>query len=143
MLQLILDRLIANSVGLTTVEIAEDIDAMSDRAGVVESGSVIVMPLREAAEPNVLATGGHRQRVRVQFLTGIVIRQYGDTMGAERALAFDTYKAAVEAALTGWEPDPFAEPCSLVGGESSPVATGVSIYVQTWETARYLTGATP
>lgn len=49
---------------------------MADRARTVESGTVIVMPLREAAEPNVLATGGHRQRVRVQFLTGIVIRHY-------------------------------------------------------------------
>jgi hypothetical protein len=140
MLQLIVERLNA-AAGLISVEIAEDIDAMAARAGLVESGSVIVMPYREAAEPNVLATGGHRQRVRVQFLTGIVIRHYDDAMGAERAKGFDDLKLAVEQVLTGWEPDPYAEPCSLVGGESSPVVTGVSIYVQTWETARYLTGA--
>lgn len=141
MLSLIEDRLTTTAQGLTAVEIAEDVDAMTDRAGTVESGTVILMPYREAAEPNVLATGGHRQRVRVQFLTGIVIRHYDDAMGAARAKAFDSLKAAVEAALTGWEPDPYAEPCSLVAGESSPVTTGVSIYVQTWETARYLTGA--
>ncbi|MEI2806251.1 MAG: hypothetical protein V9G18_10000 [Albidovulum sp.] len=141
MLQLLVARLIEEAGALAAVEIAEDIDAMADRAGTVESGTVIVMPLREAAEPNVLATGGHRQRVRVQFLTGIVIRHYDDAMGAIRAQAFDRLKSCVEAALTGWEPDPFAEPCSLVAGESSPVTTGVSIYVQTWETARYLTGA--
>ena len=141
MLELTVDRLIAAAQGLTAVEIAEDIDAMADRAGTVESGSVIVMPLREAAEPNILATGGHRQRVRCQFLTGIVIRHYDDAMGGERAKSFDSLKASVEAALTGWQPDPYAEPVSLVAGESSPVTTGVSIYVQTWETARYLTGA--
>ena len=62
-------------------------------------------------------------------------------LGAERAKAFDALKGTVEAALTGWEPDPDAEPCSLVAGESSPVTTGVSIYIQTWETARFLTGA--
>lgn len=140
MLQLIVARL-RTLPTLVEVAIAEDLDAMEARAGTVESGSVIVMPLREAAEPNALATGGHRQLVRTQFLTGVVIRHYDDAMGEERALAFDSYKAAVEAALTGWEPESFAEPCNLVAGESSPVTTGVSIYVQTWQTARFLTGA--
>lgn len=141
MLQLIMDRLTAMASGLTEVLIAEDIDAMAARAGTVESGAVIVMPHQEAAEPNALATGGHRQLVRTQFLTGIVIRHYDDAMGADRAAAFDSYKTAVEVALTGWEPPGFAEPCNLVAGESSPVTAGVSIYVQTWQTARFLTGA--
>jgi hypothetical protein len=141
MLEAILAQLTAAAPELTGVEIAEDIDAMADRAGLVESGTLILMPLREAAEPTVNATGSHRQRVRFQFLTGIVIRHYDDAMGAERAKAFDKMKRDVEFALTGWEPDPYADPCSLVAGESSPVTTGVSIYVQTWETARYLTGA--
>lgn len=133
MLQTIQDRLSYTAEGLTAVEIAEDIDAMADRAGMIESGSVIVTPLRELAEPNPYSTGAHRQRVRTQFLTGIVIRHYDDAMGAERAKAFDGLKAAVEAALTGWQPDPETEPFSLVSGESSPVVTGVSIYVQTWK----------
>ena len=76
-----------------------------------------------------------------QGLTAVEIAEDIEAMGAERAKAFDSLKAAVEAALTGWEPDPYAEPCALVSGESSPVTAGVSIYVQTWETARYLTGA--
>lgn len=139
MLQMIADRLTTAAPGLAAIEIAEDIDAMADRAGLVESGSVIVMPLRERADPNSLASGGHRQLVTEQFLTGIVIRQYDDAMGASRAMAFDTFKASVEAALAGWQPADHVLPCSLVGGESSPVTAGVSIYVQTWETARFLT----
>lgn len=141
MLQLIVTRLLSAAPGLTAVEIAEDIDAMAERAGLVESGTVIVVPLREAAEANALATGGHRQLVRAQFLTGIFIRHYDDAMGAVRAQAFDHCKLAVETALAGWTPDAFAEPCNLIGGESSPVSTGVSIYAQTWQTARFLTGA--
>lgn len=141
MLQLIVARLAAASPAFAQVEIAEDIDAMADRAGMLDSGAVIVMPLRERAEPNDLATGGHRQRVAVQFLTGIVIRHLDDAMGATRAQAFDGLKMTVEAALAGWEPDDGSEPCELVAGESSPIQTGVSIYVQTWETARFLTGA--
>lgn len=140
MLQLILDRLGLATPPFAQVEVAEDIDAMAERAGMLDSGAVIVMPWRERAEPNVLATGGHRQRVATQFLTGIVIRHFDDAMGAERAMAFDALKAAVEGLLAGWEPED-AEPCELVGGESSPVMPGVSIYVQTWETARFLTGA--
>lgn len=122
------------------VEIAEDIDALTDRAGLVDSGSVIVMPWRERAGDQSLATGGHRQRVETQFAVGIVIRHYDDLMGGDRAVQFDTYKVAMEGLLAGWSP-PGAEPCELIGGESSPVTKGVSIYVQTWATARFLTGA--
>lgn len=139
MLNLVLQHLI-DTADFTAVEIAEDVDALIARAGLVASGSIIVMPFRERAEPNTLMTGGHRQKVTVQFLTGIVLQNYG-AMGAARAVAFDDLKAASEAALTGWEPDATFEPCELIGGESSPISTGRSIYVQTWETARFLTGA--
>lgn len=121
-------------------EIAEDIDQMAERAGLVESGTAIIMPWREKAGEELLATGGHRQRVAVQFLVGTVIRIYDQAMGAERALAFDSRKADCEAALAGWTPPSCSDACVLVGGESSPIDTGVSIYVQTWETARFLTG---
>lgn len=123
------------------VEIAEDIDALGARAGLVDSGTVIVMPWREHAGEQTLATGGFRQRVEVQFAVGIVIRHYDDLMGGDRAVQFDGLKAAVESVLAGWEPESAAEPCELIGGESSPIETGVSIYVQTWATARFLTGA--
>lgn len=128
------------AASFTAAEIAEDIDVLADLAGQVESGTVIVMPWRERAGTQALASGGHRQRVEVQFAVGIVIRNYDQQMGGDRALEFDAYKAALEAALAGWSPT-HAEPCELIGGESSPISKGVSIYVQTWATARFLTGA--
>jgi hypothetical protein len=135
------DRLkMAAPAAFAAVEIAEDIDALTERAGLVDSGSVIVMPWRERAGEQALATGGHRQRVETQFAVGIVIRHYDHMMGGDRAVQFDGYKTAVEQLLAGWCP-PDAEPCELIGGESSPVEKGVSIYVQTWATARFLTGA--
>lgn len=124
----------------TGVDIAEDIDALAARAGQVDSGTVILMPWKERAGGQMLATGGHRQAVETQFAVGIVIRHYDQLMGGDRAIQFDTFKASVEAALAGWEPLEFS-PCELIGGESSPIATGVSIYVQTWTTTRFLTGA--
>lgn len=125
------------------VYIAEDIDELSRMAGQIRSGSAIVMPWRERAGPQALSTGGFRQRVDVQFAIGIVVRDYSQMMGAERAVRFDLLKTDVEAAIAGWEPAWADAPCELVGGESSPIETGVSIYVQTWATARFLTGETP
>lgn len=123
------------------VEIAEDIDALTSRAGQVESGTAILMPWRERADPQVLMTGGFRQRVEVQFAVGAVVRIYDAKMGADRATRFDELKGDIEAALVGWLPAGCADPCQLIGGEASPVVEGVSIYVQTWATARFLTGA--
>ncbi|WP_347268178.1 hypothetical protein [Paracoccus sp. (in: a-proteobacteria)] len=123
------------------IEVAEDIDAVADLAGQLDSGSLIVAPWREQAGNQILASGGFRQRVAMQFLAGVVLRHYDDFLGQARALQFDTYLRGLEAALAGWEPPGGISPCQLVGGESSPVSKGVSIYVQTWETARFLTGA--
>ncbi|MDR5655406.1 phage tail terminator protein [Ruixingdingia sedimenti] len=123
------------------VEIAEDIDTFTDRAGLVDSGTAIVMPWGEQAQPQQDATGTFRQVVKTVYAIGIVIRHYDHLMGAARALQFDTYKADLEAALAGWEPSGALNPFELVGGESSPVTTGVSIYVQTWACTRILTGA--
>ena len=122
------------------VEIAEDIDAVGDMAGLVESGTAIIMPWRERAGAQQLATGGHRQRVETQFMVGMVLRNYDQKMGGDRAKSFDALKADMEGALAGWEPDSCDEPCELIGGESSPISKGVSIYVQTWATARFLEG---
>lgn len=123
------------------VEFVEDIDLLADRGGVLDSGSVVVMPYRGRATPNALAAGGFRQRVTMQFMTGIVIRDYDHQMGETRSLQFDDHKARLEAALAGWIPPGTVDPCQLVDEESSPLITGVSIYVHTWETARFLTGA--
>ncbi|MFN3313281.1 MAG: hypothetical protein ACK46Q_07425 [Hyphomonas sp.] len=125
------------------VEVAEDIDILAARAGQVDDSTLIVMPWREGASPQALMTGGFRQRIEIQFLTGIVLREYDQRMGGTRAARFDALKADLEAALAGWQPPSATEYCELIGGESSPIDTGVSIYVQTWATARFLTGANP
>lgn len=123
------------------IEVAEDIDAVGELAGQLDNGSLIIAPWRERADRQALAAGGFRQRVAVQFLTGVVIRHYDDFLGEARALQFDTYLRQLETALAGWYPPSGCAGCELVGGESSPVTKGVSIYVQIWETARFLTGA--
>lgn len=125
------------------VVLVEDIDKLVDRGGVLESGSVVVVPYRERATENRLASGGFRQRVAVQFLTGIIIREYDAAMGEDRALQFDAHKARLEAALAGWTPPAAEDACEMVGGESSPIEVGVSIYIHTWETSRFLTGESP
>ncbi|MBZ4022195.1 hypothetical protein C8J27_11072 [Rhodobacter aestuarii] len=123
------------------VEIAEDIDVLAARAGLVEHGTAIIMPWRERAKPQDLMSGGFRQQVEAQFAVGIVVRQYDQLMGADRAIVFDALKKDIEAALAGHILPGTASPCELIGGEASPVTTGVSIYVQTWATTRFLTGA--
>ena len=123
------------------VILVEDIDELANFAGQVGSGSVIVVPYRERASAQSLSTGGHRQRVAMQFMAGVVIRHYDAFLGAERAGQFDGHLRRLEAALAGREPPGAISPCELVDGESSPIEKGVSIYVQTWETARFLTGA--
>lgn len=123
------------------VELVEDIDELANYAGQLDTGAVIVVPLQERAARQSLSTGGHRQRVAMQFLIGVVIRHYDNLLGEARALQFDSHLRAIEAAMAGWEPQGAVSPCELVAGESSPVTKGVSIYVQTWETARFLTGA--
>nr|WP_321362600.1 hypothetical protein [uncultured Celeribacter sp.] len=142
MLAEIRDRLLAKLTDprWAGVEIAEDLDALAYSAGQVLSGTAIVMLWREGASPQDLATGGFRQTVEVQFVASFVIREYDGLMGADRALQFDAYKTDLEQALAGWEPPSGNSECELIGGESSPIETGVSIYVETWKTTRFLTG---
>lgn len=121
-------------------EIAEDIDELIRIAGQIADGSAIVMPWRERAGQQSLSAGGFRQRVETEFAVGMVVRHYSNRMGGERARHFDLLKGDIEEALAGWMPEGFVSPCELIGGESSPITTGVSIYVQTWATARFLTG---
>lgn len=123
------------------VGVAEEIDELARLAGTVDDGTAIIMPWGEKAQPQQLSTGEFRQLVEMQFAIGIVLREYDQEMGGDRAIRFDTFKAELEAAMAGWEaPDSF-DPFELIAGESSPITTGVSIYVQTWATTRILTGA--
>jgi len=77
----------------------------------------------------------------MQFVVAFVVQIHSDAKGAERAKAFDGFKADIEQAMTGWEPTPNSAPFELVGGESSSLGNNRSIYAQTWETTRQLTGA--
>lgn len=140
MLSAIVDRLEANSGTLTEIQVAEDLDAVV-AATAPDSGTAFVVPFREIAKPNTRMTGAHLQRVDVQFLVAFVVRYHDDAAGAERAAMFDGLKTSAETALAGWQPSPEGDPCSLVGGETNPLGNGVTVYVQTWQTSRYLTGA--
>ena len=140
MIELIRQRLADETRFLVSVEIAEDIEALAE--GVRSPhGTGFVVPFRERAAPNTLSTGGFRQRVAFQFIVAFIVRHAADVKGAERAKAFDGFKRDIEQAIAGWQPQDASEECELVGGESSQLDIGVSIYAQTWETTRFLTGA--
>lgn len=126
-----------------TVEIAEEINMILGRTAAADDGTVFVVPYREKAGPNRRATGGHLQKVDVQFATAVLFREHGDPRGAERVLRFETARASLEGLLAGWAPQPDSEPCSLVGSEGSSLGNGVSLFVQTWQTSRFLNGGTP
>ncbi len=140
MIETIVQRLQANAPSLHSVEIAEDIEAIAEGTK-SPHGSCFVVPYREKAQPNRLTTGGHRQLIGVQIVVAFLIRNHNDAKGAARAKAFDTFKSEIEQALAGWSPTTGGDPFSLVGGESTSMGNGVSIYAQTWETTRFLTGS--
>ncbi|MGY9046322.1 hypothetical protein P775_11060 [Puniceibacterium antarcticum] len=136
----IVQRLQAEATALTAVEVAEDIEALA-KSTAADHGTGFVVPWRERALPNPFATGGFRQKVKVQVVVAFVIRQHNDARGAERALMFDGFKTSIEDALAGWSPFDSSDPFELVGGEGSALGNSVTIYAQTWETSRFLTGA--
>lgn len=140
MLALVVDHLTASG-RFTAVQAAESIEMLTGLAPAAEDGTVFVVPWRERARPPRNATGGHQQLVETQFVTVMVIRQYDDAVGSDRAKRFDTFKAQVEAELAGWQPTAGSDVVSLVGGEGQSLSNSVSIYAQTWQTTRFLTGA--
>lgn len=138
MLNLVVERLKERAASLPAVEMAEDLDAIG-KATARATGTIFVIPWREKAKPNALMSGGFRQLVQVQFLTAILLRHHADALGTMRASEFDAHKNAIEQAIAGWEPTDVSDPCELVGGEGTPLGNGASVYVQTWETTRFLT----
>ena len=140
MIGAVVSRLEAVAPVLTAVQVAEDIEALSKGVSAA-SGTAFVVPYRERAGANTLASGGHRQLVEVQIVVALLIRHQDDARGAARAAQFDGYKAAIEAALAGWEPGSGCEPFALVGGEPTSLGNNATIYAQTWQTSRFLTGA--
>jgi len=141
MLELILNRLLP-SPAFSAVEIAESLEALA--AGVATAandGTVFIVPWRERGRAQRNAVGAHRQTIEVQFVTVLVLRRHDDPRGAERAKAFDTVKADLEALLAGWQPSPGGDTVSLAASETQGLGNGVSILTQTWSTTRFLTGA--
>ncbi|KMK68580.1 hypothetical protein [Puniceibacterium sp. IMCC21224] len=136
----IVQRLQDEATAMTAVQVAEDIEALA-KSTAADHGAAFVVPWRERATPNPLSTGGFRQKVKVQVVVAFVIRQHNDARGSERALMFDGFKSSIEGALAGWSPFESSDPFELVGGEGSALGNSVTIYAQTWETSRFLTGA--
>ena len=139
MLELIFNRL-KNSGDFAQVEVCESLDVIIGVAPAMDDGTVVIVPWQESARPSPISTGGHRQMVAVRFVVAVVLRRHDDPKGAERAVAFDSYRRKVETLLAGWEPSPDHDLCDLVGAEVSGLGNGVSIYAQTWQTSRILTG---
>lgn len=140
MLDLFVTRL-KNSAIFTAVQAAEAVEMLTGLAPAADDGTVFVVPYRERARPPRRVTGGHQQLVEVQMVTVMVIRQHDDPIGTDRARRFDAFKAQVESLLAGWQPAPGSDVVALVGGEAQSMGNGVSIFVQTWQTTRFLTGA--
>lgn len=128
-----------NSGLFSDVIVAESTDMISGRATAAEDGAVVLVPWREKGRPMVDATYSFRQIIDVQVVTALVSRLHDDPRGGGRALVFDARRALTEELLSGWQPLPESESVSLVGAEGHSVSQGVSIYVQTWQTTRFLT----
>ncbi|NTT88266.1 phage tail terminator protein [Tabrizicola fusiformis] len=141
MLERIYDRL-KNSGQFGDVLVVESIEAISSSAvTAAEDGSLFLTPWRERAKAPPYATGGHRQTVDFQFVTALVLRRHDDPRGDARARQFDASKALVEVLLAGWSPELSGFPVFLIGAEGTGLGNGVSIYAQTWQVSRFLTGA--
>ena len=130
-----------NAPSLIAVEVVESVEALAEMTQ-RDTGTAFVVPYRERAKPNQLSTGGHRQEVQTQVVVAFLVRSYADASGAARAVQFDKFKTEIEAVLAGWQPSFVTTAFELVGGESSTLERGVSLYAQTWETTRFLTGDT-
>lgn len=139
MLALIFEKLLTG--GFPAVEVAEEINAIVGRATAIADGAVILVPVRERAAPQRNATGGHLQAVSFQFAVVTLFREHGDPRGEKRALRFDGRKEQLEGLLAGWRPSEEIDCCALVSGEAMPMGNGVSLFVQIWQTTRYLRGA--
>lgn len=123
---------------LTSVEGAEELEALA-KGTAPRAGAAFVIPFREQGNEPETISGGYRQHVETTLLVAVVLRKAADSRGASRLTEVDAVRAALEAALAGWTPDLAAHrPLALVGTEASPQANGVTWYVQTWATDRWI-----
>lgn len=137
MIAAIIDRLIAEAPSLTSVKPAEDLEALG-KGTAARNGDTFVVPFEDRPSANTLMAGGFRQRVVFLFLVAFVIRRQDDAKGARRVGSFDMFKDAIERALAGWQPSELSAPCELAAGRSAALGNGVTVYVQTWRTDRYI-----
>lgn len=108
-----------------------------------QHGHAFVAPFEERGSANTLATGGFRQLVDVTLLVAVVLRASDDPRGARRIDAADELRIAIESALAGWSPDEQAHlPFEFVAARSAPQKNGVTWYVQTWRTNRWIESET-
>ncbi len=134
----IVSRLEAQAPSLGKIGVAEDLEAIS-RGTAPRNGATFVLPYQERAEPNEYATGATSQHVEVLFLVAFVLRRSDDSKGAQRAGSFDQFKGEIEGALAGWTPDSAdLDPFEFAAGRSASMGNGVTVYVQTWRTSRYI-----
>ncbi|OCJ65022.1 hypothetical protein A6U97_12030 [Agrobacterium tumefaciens] len=137
MLQSVITRLESKATLLAAVLPLENLAAL-DKGVAPRSGAAFVLPYREKAEPNDLGMGGFFQVVHVQFLVALIVRQHDDASGGKKIITLDSGKAEIEAALAGWQPSEQNNPCELVAGQATPLGNGVTAYVMTWQSSRYL-----
>lgn len=136
MISEIVARLEEKTTSFKAIRPAEDVDALS-KGTAPQDATVFVLPYRERAAPSELV-GAFRQTVAVQFLTAFFVRRHDDAKGDKKILVFDNMKSEIEAALAGWEPDFVVDPIQLIAGQAAPLGNGATVYVQTWETSRFL-----
>lgn len=136
----IVARLEDKAPSLTSVGVAEDLEAMG-KGTAPKNGAAFVLPFQDRPDGNSLFTGAFSQRVEVLFLVAFIIRRADDAKGSARAGSFDLFKDEIEAALAGWSPDDQKnDPFELAAGRSASMGNGVTVYVQTWRTSRYIKG---
>lgn len=122
---------------LTSVEGAEELEALA-KGTAPKSGAAFVIPFRERGDEPDTISGGYRQHVETTLLVAVVLRMGNDARGSGRVVLSDAVRDAIEFGLAGWTLGPMHRPFALVGTEASPQANGVTWYVQTWSTNRWI-----
>lgn len=123
---------------LASVDGVEELEALA-KGTAPRHGAAFVAPFDERGEPNTRAAGGFRQRVDVLFLVAVVLRKSDDARGGKKVTEIDAFRAAIETALAGWSPDDRAHlPFEFVAARAQSQDSGVTWYVQTWRTDRWI-----
>lgn len=138
----VIDRLTAVAMPpLVAVQGAEELEAIA-RGTAPAHATAFVVPFREAGNANRYTANAWRQQIETSFLVALVIRQHADAKGSRRIAAIDLLRGAVEAALAGWVHAPECLPLELAAANARTADNGVTWFVQTWRTDRWIEGTT-